>query len=58
MANITIGANGTPVVTPPANKSYNGTLKLKAKVNLGDLTWTDVEAASTTYKFYMYELSL
>ena len=58
VANITIGANGTPVVTAPAGKNYNGKLQLKGKVNLTDATWTNIEAASTTYKFYMYELSL
>ena len=58
VANITVDANGTPVVTPPAGKSYNGNLQLKGKVNLTDAAWTNVESASTTYKFYMYELSL
>ena len=58
VANITIAADGTPVVTAPEGKSYNGTLQLKGKVNLSDAAWTNVEAASSTYKFYMYELSL
>ena len=57
-ANITI-VNGVPSsVTPPDGKEYNGTLQLKGKVNLTDTTWTDLEAPSSTYKFYMLELSL
>ena len=56
VANITFDAQGTPVVTPPAGKTYNGTLQLKGSTNL--TTWTDVEAASTSYQFYKYELSL
>lgn len=61
-ANITVAADGTPTVTATTTNTdgdaYNGTLKLKGKVNLTDATWTEVNAASTTYHFYMYELSL
>ena len=55
VANITF-VNGLPVVTPPAGKTYNGTLQLKGSTNL--TTWTDVSAASSDYQFYKYELSL
>ncbi|MBR4637457.1 MAG: hypothetical protein IKO81_02290 [Bacteroidales bacterium] len=55
VANITF-ENGVPVVTPPANKTYNGTLQLKGKEALTDADWTNVNAASTDYNFYMYEL--
>lgn len=60
-ATITI-VNGQPVVTSTTantdGNDYNGTLQLKGKVNLDDAEWTDLNAPSTTYKFYMYELSL
>ena len=51
---ITFDANGTPVVTVPTG--YNVTPQLKGSNDL--TTWTDVEAASTSYKFYKCELSL
>ena len=57
-ATITFDASGNPVVTTPDGKDYNGTLKLKGKVNLSDAEWTPVSEASSTYHFYMYELSL
>lgn len=50
--------DGVPTVTAPAGKEYNGKLQMKGKVNLSDAEWTDLEAPSTTYKFYKYELSL
>ena len=55
---ITFNSSGIPEVNLPAGKEYNGTLQLKGKANLNDASWTDVNAASSSYKFYMYELSL
>ena len=54
--NITMGADGTPTVTTPDGKTYNGTLQLKGSNDLD--SWTDVSAASTDYKFYKAVLSL
>jgi len=54
--NITIAADGTPIVTTPDGKEYNGTLQLKGSNDLS--TWTPINAASTDYHFYQYELSL
>lgn len=51
--NITI--DGTTVtVTTPDGKSYNGTVQLKGSNDLS--TWTNVESASSSYKFYKAEL--
>ena len=54
--NITVAADGTPTVTLPSGKTYNGKVQMKGSNDLS--TWTDVNAASKTYHFYKYELSL
>lgn len=54
--NITVAADGTPTVTLPSGKTYNGMVQMKGSNDLS--TWTDVDAASKTYHFYKYELSL
>ena len=51
---ITFDENGAPVVTVPTG--YNVTPQLKGSNDL--MNWTDVEAASSSYKFYKCELSL
>jgi len=53
--NITVNGS-TVTVSLPDGKSYNGTLQMKGSNDLS--TWTDVESASSSYKFYKYTLSL
>ena len=53
--NITV-AGDTVTVTGPDGKNYNGTVQLKGSNDL--TTWTDVESASKSYKFFKAELSL
>ena len=58
-ANITISfENGVPVVEQTTPGTYNGTLKMMGSNDLSD--WRDVtsDGASSSYKFYKYELSL
>ena len=53
-ATITVSADGTITVTAP--EGYNVTPQMKGSNNLS--TWTNVEGASSSYKFYKFELSL
>lgn len=53
---ISVAADGTITVSLPAGKHYNGTLQMKGSTDLS--TWDDVSEASSSYKFYKYELSL
>ena len=53
---ISVAADGTITVSLPDGKTYNGTLQMKGSNNLS--TWTDVSEASSSYKFYKYDLSL
>ena len=53
---ISVAADGTITVSLPENKKYNGTLQMKGSNDLS--TWTNVEGASSSYKFYKYVLSL
>ena len=53
---ITVASDGTPTVNLPDGKTYNGKVQMKGSNDLS--TWNDVNAASTTYHFYKYELSL
>jgi hypothetical protein len=55
--NITMGADGTPVVTTPEGKSYNVTPTLKGATSLTG-EWTTVSEGSTSYQFYKAVLSL
>ena len=58
---ITIGADGTPIVTAPdANsddKPYNGTIQLQGATSPTG-PWININAASTDYQFYKCVLSL
>ena len=55
--NITMGADGTPVVTTPEGKVYNVTPQLKGATSLTG-EWTTVSEGSTSYQFYKAVLSL
>ena len=58
---ITMGADGTPIVTKPntnsAGEPYNGTVQLQGATSLTG-PWTNINAASTDYQFYKCVLSL
>ena len=55
-ATITVNADGTISVTAP--EGYNVVPQLQGKATLDAASWTDIPAASSTYKFYRFELRL